>query len=130
MKRHIHFQFTREPLMCRLDQQHRTFMSRFRTHLRILALAGIWAFIVGAAPALAGDNPCVNDWSEAAVIVKSEGLLPVDKLAELVKVHKAGDIVKTTLCKEKDTYAYKIVVRDAKGQLKSLTLDAKTPFAK
>lgn len=94
------------------------------------ALVALFLLLAGAGPAQAGDDVCVTDWSEAAIIVKNEGLLTVDKLAEQAKAHNAGDIVKTTLCTENGKFVYRLVVREEKGQLKSLTVDAKTPFAR
>jgi len=41
-----------------------------------------------------------------------------------------GDVVKVTLCREEGRYVYRLVVRTPAGQHKSLTVDAKEPFAR
>lgn len=83
----------------------------------------------GSVAAEAGDA-CFADWSVAAGVVKKEGLATVEHLSSLAKTAGTGDIVRTTLCEENGRFVYRIVVKDGKGQLKSLTVDARKPFAR
>jgi uncharacterized membrane protein YkoI len=71
---------------------------------------------------------CIPDWSVAAPLVKKEGLVTVEQLTAMARSELAGDIVKTTLCEEKGGYVFRLVVRAPDGQLKSVTVDARTPF--
>jgi hypothetical protein len=79
----------------------------------------------------AGDEPgCIADWSVAAPIVRKEGLVSVEELSTQIRAKLDASIVKTTLCQEKGGYAFRLVVRGAEGQLKSLILDARAPFSR
>lgn len=69
---------------------------------------------------------CFSDWGTAGAIVRKEGLITVEQLAADRKADALGDIVKATLCLEDDTYIYRLVVRDASGQLKSVVVQAQT----
>ena len=82
-----------------------------------------------AAPALADDG-CIDDWSTAAPVVKEEGLANVETVTELARSKVKGDVVKVTLCREDGRYVYRLVLRTATGKHKSLTVDAKEPFAR
>jgi uncharacterized membrane protein YkoI len=42
----------------------------------------------------------------------------------------SGDIVRTTLCEEKDGFVYRLVIRDPKGRLSNKTVDARAPFGR
>jgi uncharacterized membrane protein YkoI len=91
-----------------------------------LGAAGCAGLVV---PAGAGET-CIADWSVAAGVVRKEGLATVEQLSQLARSSGAGEIVKTTLCEGEGSYRYRIVVKDGKGQLKSLVVDAKKPFAR
>jgi len=71
---------------------------------------------------------CLSDWSIAAPIVRREGLVTVEQLSGLVRQRFPGDIIKTSLCEGGGTYAFRIVIRTANGQLRSMVLDARKPF--
>ena len=92
-----------------------------------LGLMGLTAFAAAgvALPALAED--CYNDWGLAGEIVRREKLVTVQQLTQANAAGLIEAIVKTTLCKDGDDYIYKLVVRDAKGQLKSVVVDARNP---
>ena len=82
-------------------------------------------------PGSAGEEQsCIADWSVAAPIVRKEGLVSVEELSAQIRARLDASIVKTTLCQQKGDYAFRLVVRDAEGQLKSLTLDARAPFSR
>jgi uncharacterized membrane protein YkoI len=86
----------------------------------------IMALILAGAPA-AAESRCINDWSEAAPIVRNEGLYTVEKLTSEARGKIAGNIVKTTLCQDDGVWVFRLIVR-VKGHLKMMTVDAKTPF--
>lgn len=69
---------------------------------------------------------CIADWSQAARVVEQEGLATVSDVSRHVRAQNAGDVVKTVLCGAKGNYVYRLVVRDTKGSMKSLTLDARS----
>lgn len=73
---------------------------------------------------LAKAEECYADWGIAAEIVRSRKLLTVGELSSGAARAIPGQIVKTTLCKDGDDYIYKLVVRDGKGALKTIVLDA------
>lgn len=70
---------------------------------------------------------CINDWSEAAPIVRREGLYTVEKLATEARGKIKGTIIKTTLCQDDATWVFRLIVR-VKGNLRMMTVDAKSPF--
>lgn len=85
--------------------------------------------VTSAAPAGAAES-CFADWSVAAPIVKTEGLATVEQLSQLARSSGSGEIVKTTLCRSDAGYVYRVVLKDGKGQLKTLSVDARKPFAR
>ena len=94
-----------------------------------LAVAAVAAASTFAATAEA--NPaerCYADWSEAAEIVRSKALVTAKDVRERARIGQIGDVVRMTLCEDKGRYVYRLVVREAKGQVIKLTVDAKAPF--
>ena len=91
------------------------------------ALTGAAALSSGGAarPALADD--CYADWGVAGEIVRREKLVTVQQLTQSNAAGLPGQIVKTTLCKDGDDFIYKIVIRQADGQLKTIVVDARRP---
>ncbi len=79
--------------------------------------------------ARAGEDGCIGDWSVAAPIVKQEGLMTIERLSSQAPSTLGGAIVKAMLCGEKGSYAYRLVVRTPGGQLKTVTVNARTPFS-
>lgn len=88
----------------------------------------LFVIAVALAGGATAGEPCITDWSVAAPIVKNEGLVTVEQLTVMGKGRLDGDIVKVTLCEEKGGFAYRLVIRDAKGSLKTVSVDAKNPF--
>lgn len=88
-----------------------------------LALAAV---VIASAPARAGG--CYADWSDAAPIVKKEGLTTIEALAETARGKLSGDIVKTTLCEEGGGFVYRLLIREPAGKLVNHTVDARAPF--
>ncbi len=91
--------------------------------LPFAALAGIM-MLAGPQTRTAWAETCYADWGAASQIVKQFKLMTVDQLAKEASGQLGGQIVKTTLCKDGDDYIYKIVVRDAKGALKTVVMGA------
>lgn len=80
-------------------------------------------------PAVATDA-CIADWSDAASIVHQNNLTTVEALSRLAADELPGAIVKTTLCEEKGSFVYRLVVRDPQGKLTAHTVDARAPFGR
>jgi uncharacterized membrane protein YkoI len=77
------------------------------------------------------DSVCITDWSIAAPIVHKEKLTTVEALSRIAADKMAGSaIVRTALCEENGAFFYRIVVRDGRGQLSTLSVDARAPFGK
>jgi uncharacterized membrane protein YkoI len=86
----------------------------------------IAAIAITSAPARAGG--CYPDWSDAAPIVKKEGLTTIEALAATARGKLSGDIVKTTLCEEGGGFVYRLLIREPAGRLVNRTVDARAPF--
>jgi uncharacterized membrane protein YkoI len=83
--------------------------------------------VLDASPAAAA---CITDWSDAAPIVHKEKLATVEALSAIAASEVPGVIVKTTLCEENGSFVYRLLVRDAHGQLLNRTVDARSPFGR
>lgn len=80
-----------------------------------------------AADAVVGG--CYPSWTEAAQVVKREGLATIERVSRLAR-DRAAEIVNGTLCQDSGRYVYRLVVRESKGPLKTLIVDAREPFAR
>ncbi|HRY06593.1 MAG TPA: hypothetical protein P5114_05695 [Hyphomicrobiaceae bacterium] len=101
------------------------------TSFRFAALlGGVFVVLVHlATAAVATDTDfCFEDWSIAARIVKRERLTTVAELAGAARNKLDGAIVRTSLCREKGDYVYRLVIRDDRGQLSRRSVDARKPF--
>lgn len=97
---------------------------------RVLIIAAAFSLHAAATVSAHAGETCMADWSQAASVVRKEGLTTVEQLLKLAHKSGAGDIVRTTLCEDAGTYVYRLVVKDRNGQLKTLTVDARKPFAR
>jgi uncharacterized membrane protein YkoI len=71
---------------------------------------------------------CWTDWAEAAVIVRRETLIPVERVNKLAREkHPGAEIIKVTLCEEVGKFVYRVVLKQRQGQLQSVLLDARPP---
>jgi uncharacterized membrane protein YkoI len=89
------------------------------------------AFMLGLAlqPATAAEiDQCYPDWSMAAPIVRKEGLATIEQVARRAAGRIFGIIVKTELCQSNGGFVYRLVVREPRGRLRALTVDARHPF--
>ena len=84
--------------------------------------------VIAFATDRAGADNCYADWSVAAPIVRNEGLTTVESLWKLAQSKIFGQIVKTTLCKERSRFVYRLVVRNPNGRLENKKVDARQPF--
>ena len=95
----------------------------------MLRITATFLFLVSAfATDRAGAANCYADWSVAAPIVRKERLTTVETLWKLAQSKIFGQIVKTTLCKERSRFVYRLVVRNPKGRLVNKKVDARQPF--
>lgn len=91
-------------------------------------LAALITMAAGAAHA--ADERCYTTWSEAAPVVRAQGLLDMETLiARATPGHLGGELVKTTLCNVQGRFIYRLVVREAKGRLRMVAIDAHKPVA-
>jgi uncharacterized membrane protein YkoI len=69
---------------------------------------------------------CWADWSEAAVIVRREALMPVERVSKMAGAkHPDAEVIKVTLCEDQGKFVYRLLLRERQGQLKSEVLDAR-----
>lgn len=80
---------------------------------------------------LASANPperCYADWSQAAEIVRAQALVTAKDVHERARTGRIGDVVRMTLCEDNGRFIYRLVVREEKGQVVKLIVDARQPF--
>jgi uncharacterized membrane protein YkoI len=79
----------------------------------------------------AGANEvCIEDWSTAVPVVKSEGLASVEAVTVLARKRLKGSVVKVTLCMQGQTYVYRLLMRGRDGRHTRIIVDAKRPFSR
>ncbi len=93
-----------------------------------MVMSGAVVLTASAPMALARDKTCIERWSDAAPVVAAERLVNVEELTAKAPKKLGGSIVKATLCESNGSYTYILVLRTAKGKLKSVTVDARDPF--
>ena len=76
------------------------------------------------------DEVCIEDWSTAVPVVKSEGLASVEAVTALARKRLKGDLVKVTLCILGQTYVYRLLMRGRDGRHTRVIVDAKRPFSR
>jgi uncharacterized membrane protein YkoI len=81
------------------------------------------------ARAVAGTK-CWADWSDAAVIVRRETLMPIERANKFARdKHPGAEVIKVTLCEEQGKFVYRLLLRERQGQLKTELLDARQAIA-
>jgi uncharacterized membrane protein YkoI len=95
-----------------------------------IIFATLLAVAVWAPMSTRAASGCFADWSEAAPVVRKEGLATVSSLWRAAQSRISGDIVKTTLCQEGSSYVYRLVIRAPNGRLSNETVDARQLFAR
>jgi uncharacterized membrane protein YkoI len=101
-------------------------MNRQIICLSLAILAG-----TGVGAAQADTTKCFATWSEADAVARKEALVAVEQVSALARTSLSGaEVVKTTLCEEAaGRFVYRLVLREAKGQLRTVNVDARKPFA-
>ena len=101
-------------------------MSLTRVIVRHLTAAAA----LSAAPALAAvpADHCFADWSDAVPVVQREALTAVRDLHVQARQRNVGDVVRVTLCAQQGRFVYRLLVREPKGSVVPLTVDARRPF--
>jgi len=92
--------------------------------IRQTATAALAAVMVTAAvaPAHAGCLP----WKSAGAIISQNSLVPGNVIYQKVQSKTGGKVISATLCENGGKFVYKIVVLGKKGDVKNLTVDART----
>ncbi len=90
----------------------------------------VFAAVFSALPAVpalpAEPGGCIADWSVAARIVEEKNLASVEDVSQRIRAQNAGSVVRTVLCEAGGSYVYRLTVKDAKGALKNMTIDARS----
>lgn len=97
--------------------------------MRFLFIMLLIANIAGEAAAAKDGDKCFASWSEASVVVRKEALVAVEEVSTRARQALPGtDVVKSTLCRQDGRYIYRLVVREATGQVRTVNVDARKPF--
>jgi hypothetical protein len=73
---------------------------------------------------------CYRDWAQAQAVVRKNKLTHVDKLSRAALQAGLGHIMKVRLCKSKNGYVYRVILRDRLGRLRRRVIGAKRRFLK
>lgn len=96
-------------------------MWRYSKHslapLLVVALVSFWA-----GPAAAECLP----WSAAGPVIQKNGLVPAGRIYNQIQSQHRGQIIKATLCRNGGNFRYKFTVLSAKGDVKTVSVDART----
>jgi uncharacterized membrane protein YkoI len=79
--------------------------------------------LTAAAPAVRAD--CVP-WKSAGAIISQNSLVPGDVVYQKVQSKTGGKVISATLCENGGKFVYKMVVLGKKGDVKNITVDART----
>lgn len=108
-------------------KERRTEMKNRRLELKPVFLAGLAAalFIIFSIPAKAGEDV---SHIEARKLQAAGEILSLEKIAEIARTIKPGDILETELERSRKSgiYIYEIEILDAKGVVWELDINAKT----
>lgn len=96
---------------------------------RLFAIFGVLVAVLAAAllPAHAAPDvttACIANWSDAAPIVAREKLMAAREIQLMSRRTLPGDVVNITLCRADAGYFYLLLLRDGKGRISSLKIDA------
>jgi hypothetical protein len=92
--------------------------------IRRLAVAGLAAVAMTAAvPPVRAD--CVP-WKSAGAIISQNSLVPGNVIYKKVQSKTGAKVISATLCENGNKFVYKFVVLGKKGDVKNLTVDART----
>jgi hypothetical protein len=101
-----------------------------RTHIsRRLGLALLAMFTLsGGVKASTPTDSCFSAWSDAAPVVHREALTAVRDIHAQARQRNLGEVVRVTLCTEEGRFVYRLIVREPKGRVVPMTVDARQPF--
>lgn len=94
----------------------------------LLALALVVPVLFAPPPvavAVEAEVTCIEDWSLASKIVARERLVNVGELQGALPKSVEGAIVRAHLCEGREGYVYRVVVRDRRGHLTKVILEAR-----
>ena len=94
----------------------------------VIPFVALAAISGGARATSIAEGDCFADWSDAAPVVAQERLLAARDIQDMARRRQLGDLVRITLCRENARYVYRLIVRDGKGRLGNLKIDAKGPL--
>ena len=99
----------------------------------LASLAGIAVLLpLASPPASATSAPsglaCFTEWSDAVPVVHREALTAVRDIHSQARRRQLGDVVRVTLCSDDGRFVYRLLVREPKGGIVSMTVDARRPF--
>lgn len=97
--------------------------SRLNWPQRIAATA-LLSLTLSAAAQSGDDGDCIVDWGAAGELVRRERLVTVEQLAAGAHRDLGGVIIKATLCRESGAYVYRLVIREASGQMRGAVVSA------
>lgn len=103
---------------------------RPRLHIALITAATLSGIGTTMAGAYAQSPDCFASWTDAAPMVRREGLATIERVHRLARSHAVAEIVNGKLCQDGGRFVYHLVVRDARGPLKSMVVDAKEPFGR
>ena len=103
-------------------------MTKLLTTIAFATFAGLAASPLPVAED--GVRPCLDDWSVAGRIVRERALVPPKRIRKLARKAYPGELIKMALCKNGERHYYRLVIFEASGKLRTITIDAASPFDK
>jgi hypothetical protein len=92
-----------------------------------VALLATLVHATGADASTPADS-CYAAWSDAAPVVQRESLTAVRDIHAQARQRNLGDVVRVTLCTQEGRFVYRLIVREPRGRVVPLTVDARQPF--
>lgn len=65
-------------------------------------------------------------WNSAGALISQNSLIPGDVIYQKVQSKTGGKVISANLCENAGKFVYKMVVLGKKGDVKNLTVDART----
>lgn len=92
--------------------------------IKILGGTALVALAITAAipPAHAGCVP----WNSAGALISKNGLVPGKAIYKKVQSKTGGKVISANLCENGNKFVYKVTVLSKKGDVKKITVNAKT----
>lgn len=94
---------------------------------RFSLVAAVLATTLLTAAPVRAQQSCMADWSEAAPIVRREGLATIERVGRMMRDGAAMEIVTSALCTTDGRYVYRLTVKGAGSGLRTLFVDARQP---